>query len=92
MDDIEMAMDTMPTTYLLLLMLLTTNRALLDSAEDHEHDEELPEFQMLSSIPESSALGMDSIFDAALNNFHLWSAGIYLEEDLVYWVKPRSTT
>jgi len=71
MHDFEIHVEIMSTASLLLLLLLNTNNALMDTADKCQDDEDLLKFQNLLFVPENNVLTMESISKAAINHFRL---------------------
>ena len=75
----------------LLLFLLSTNNVVnVPAPMDSDDDIENP-FQSTMEAPPESSFDIEFVTCPALHNFRLCSVFSLLEEDLGYWVKPRST-
>ena len=78
---------------LLLLLLLKTHRELSLLAEEPEEDLTAEEDDILPiQCLDSSSVDMDIATHVVLQHWRLWAGLSALDEDLGFWVKPRSTT
>jgi len=92
MDPAQFPVDMMSTACFLLLMMLKTNRILVDFSKGFVEEEAAQDRLLPSSFDDNKAWNMEIHTQAALHDFRLWSSHLLLDEDLGYWVKPRSTT
>jgi hypothetical protein len=77
---------------LLLLLLLSSYRALHDYLVHGIDDEGDFSDDLVSGPSQDSIMDADQISAAALHTLRICSLFSLLDEDLGFWVKPRSTT
>ena len=85
--------EIMAVASILLLLLLFANRA-LDPPPRHNDvnkDENMNTLLTIAQSSEENAFDHETLACATLHTFRLSSVFTYLEADLGYWVKPRST-
>lgn len=92
MDVIDSFVDVMSTARFLLIMLLNSNIGLLDDADNSVEDDSHCQLNTSFWFSNSTSAEMDMASQAALNHFRIWSTAFLMDEDLGFWVKPRSTT
>ena len=92
MDVFNSPLELMALASTVLLLLMSANKSFdLPTPEDSEDsDDEL--LQSIMQTPPESSFDMEAVARAALHNFRLCSVFFILDDDLGYWVKPRSTT
>ena len=90
MDFVRLPTEIMAMASTILLFLLSSNRIVDPSHPyDTEDDGNLP-LQIMSQPSLQSSFDMESITQAALHSFRLCNFVVLFEDDLGYWVKPRS--
>lgn len=92
MDDCEPSIGILATSSIILLLILDANREFLKAVENSIQNVILPNLLMLPFILERTTLPFDTLSQATLNHFRLWSSNFYLDEDLGFWIKSHSTT
>lgn len=90
MDSVTNPADLMFIASTVLLLLLSGNRTVDFSGSPDADDGTDNEAEAEAS--EGPCLDMDTAARAALHTFRLYNVFSVLDEDLGYWVKPRSTT
>ena len=91
MECVTLTSEVMAIASTVLLLLLSGNRVVdVPPYEDREEDTENP-FDSITGLSDSSSLDMETVTRAALYNFRLCNVFSLLDDDLGYWVKPRST-
>jgi hypothetical protein len=76
----------------LLLLLLNAHNTLGQHVEDERDDDHATSIDSFTSLREGCVLDEDTFATAVLHNVRLCSVFYLLDEDLGFWVKPRSTT
>ena len=91
MDFVPLPTEILAMASTILLFLLSSNRV-VDPPHpyDTEADGNLP-LQTMSQASLQSSFDMESITRATLHSFRLCNSVVLLEDNLGYWVKPRST-
>lgn len=75
-----------------LLLLMTANRALDLAIEVQSDDSTADDFGVLELPCQQASDEMEAFTHAALHSFQLCNMYSLLDEELRFWVKPRSTT
>lgn len=88
----DVPLDLLSATSLLLLLLMETHQRLLDSALPEIAAQVPPDFTVVNSFTNFAADNVEDLSMVALHHFRIWSTMNFLDEDMGYWVKPRSTT
>lgn len=92
MDPAQFPVDMMTSACFMLLMLLNSNRALVEFAPGVDEDEVMRDGLLPASVDDTNAVAVDICTQAALHHFRLLNSHFFLDEDLGYWMKPHSTT
>ena len=92
MDVVNNAVEVCSFNTALLLLLLTVHRKLSEAAVALAADESSAEDVEDFLTSGCTASGLDAATTAALQHFYLFSTLVALDDDLGFWVKPRSTT
>ena len=92
MDDVDFAVDILPTACFFLIMLLNERTADVNTQNNSEADVTPCEFNTTSSLCERNSGNIDNVTQSTLTHFCIWSSAFLLDEDLGFWVKPRLTT
>jgi len=92
MDFLTNSAEVMFMASTVLLLLMSMNKTVdvyvpTDTDEDTDN-----ESQMVTEALEPPCFDMDTLAGAALHTFRLCNVFSFLDEDMGYWVKPRSTT
>lgn len=91
MDFMGMPSELMAMASTMLLLLLSAHRSLdCPPFHDNEGDDDNSLVQM-TEFPENSTVDIESVTRATLHTFRLSNVFSLLDDDLGYWVKPRST-
>jgi hypothetical protein len=92
MDFLTNPADVMSFESTLLLLFLTTNQALdLPTCRETEEDAE-EHFSVIQSESFHACYDVNVVTRAALHNFRLYNISTLFDDDLDFWMKPRSTT
>lgn len=91
MDPNDCPIDMLACMIVILLLVLDAKSALLEGVATSLND--IIPVNDIGMIPtlDRSSLPFDALCQAALNHFQIWSSNMCLDEDLGFWVKPRST-
>jgi hypothetical protein len=79
-------------SFALLLLLLNSQRALHVSLIPENNEDGDFSCDFLSSATHESVMDADRINAVALHTLRFWNVFTFLDDDLGFWVKPRSTT
>lgn len=91
MDPVDTSVEVLSMASLILLLTLNCHRSLsLAVAPDVAQDDE-PEDTLMYDVAGPQAHDYVSVAEAVFNHFRLWSNLSVVDEDLGFWVKPRST-
>ena len=75
----------------ILLLLLSSNRALDFSSSIDSEDDTDGESEMATEASDQHSFDTEALTGAVIHTFRLCNVFSLLDEDLGYWVKPRST-
>lgn len=92
MDPDDIAPQLLSATALILLMLFNTNRALCAVGEAAMDDDTAEDSFPSIAMDSNASRHMDLITTTALNQWRLFNTLALVDEDLGFWVKPKSTT
>lgn len=92
MDLFENPTEVLSMATVMLVLLLNTHRALSMITSDCSDDETSPDRDMTLINMETGSSAVDAMTRATLMHYRLWNTIPFFDEDLGFWVKPRSTT
>lgn len=73
-------------------MVLNSNAALLDAAAHVGDEDDIVDVEIPIVHGHSVSADTDQLSRAALHHYQLWTSLLFVDEELGFWVKPRSTT
>jgi len=90
MDSVTMPGEVMVIACTVLMLLFSVNHGLDYPFANHSEDEEDNTLLHMTEFLEESTLDVESKTRTALHTFRLSNVFSFLDDDLGYWVKPRS--
>lgn len=92
MDEFDIPVDILFTACFLLIMLLNSRTTDMPATNTSEAEGMACELNTASWLTASTFADTESVGHSSLNHFRIWSSAFFHDEDLGFWVKPRSTT
>lgn len=92
MDPAKNAVDMVPLASNILLLLLNAHHTLSLLREVYENEDESDDEMAIVHIAAELSTAAHAVAMTALRHYRIFTVLAGLEEDLGFWVKPRSTT